>query len=77
MAIKCKMRLEHVIPIVYGGAKAIFRCEYDPQLIAEDVGFSRATPQGVAEFIFDNPRASEQLIIGETYYFTITKTGSG
>lgn len=76
MAIKCKMRLENIFPIIYGGAKAIFRCEYDPKLIAEDQSFSKTTPSGVAEFIFDHPRASEQLIIGETYYFTIDKTGS-
>lgn len=73
--IKCKLRLENVVPIIYGGAKAIFRCEYDPKLIAEDVSFSKATPQGIAEFIFDNPKASEQLKIGQTYYFVISETG--
>lgn len=76
MAIICKMRLENVVPILYGGAKAIFRCEYDGKLIAEDVGFSKATPQGVAEFVFDNPKASEQLAIGDVYYFKIDKTGA-
>lgn len=72
MAIRCKMTLENVFAQTYGGAKAIFRCSYDPQLVAEDVGFQKATPTGLAEFVIDNPNAAEQLVIGQSYYFDIT-----
>lgn len=71
MAIRCKMRLSTVIGQTHGGAKAIFHCEYDPKLIAEDASFQKATPSGMAEFVIDNPMAFEQLTIGESYYFDI------
>lgn len=74
MSIRCKMRLQNVFATTYGGAKAIFSCEYDPDLIAEDKAFQKATPSGMAEFQVDNPRAAEQLVIGKTYYFDITST---
>ena len=67
MGIRAKMRLENVFAQAYGGAKAIFRCEYDQQ-VAEDVSFQKATPSGHAEFQIDNPKAAEQLIIGRAYY---------
>ena len=70
--IRAKMRLENVISQQWGGAKALFRCEYDPKLIEEDVSFQKATPSGLAEFQIDNPKASEQLVIGKTYYFDIS-----
>lgn len=72
MAIRCKMHLEHVIAQSWGGAKAIFQCSYDPKLVDEDRGFSKATPSGMAEFQIDNPKAAEQLVIGEYYYFDVT-----
>lgn len=72
MAIRCKMRLEGVYAQTWGGVKAIFRCEYDPKLIEEDVSFQKATPSGMAEFQVDNPKASAQLVIGEFYYVDIT-----
>lgn len=67
MGIRAKMRLENVFAQAWGGAKAIFRCEYD-QKVAEDVSFQKATPSGHAEFQIDNPKAAEQLIIGRSYY---------
>lgn len=67
MGIRCKMTLENIFANAYGGAKAIFRCVYD-QKIAEDVSFQKATPSGFAEFQIDNPKAAEQLVIGEAYY---------
>jgi hypothetical protein len=72
MAIRCKMRLENVYAQSWGGAKAIFRCEYDQTLCEEDRSFAKATPSGCAEFQIDNPRAAAQLVIGESYYFDIT-----
>ncbi len=72
MAIRCKMRLANVFAQSWGGAKAIFTCEYDPQLIEEDRAFQKATPIGCAEFQIDNPAAAEQLVIGASYYFDIT-----
>lgn len=72
MGIRCKMKLENVFAQSYGGAKAIFRCQYDPQLVAEDVGFQKATPSGHAEFQIDNPKAAEQLVIGRDYYVDFT-----
>lgn len=68
MGIRAKMKLENVFAQAWGGAKAIFRCEYDPQLIAEDASFQKATPSGHAEFQIDNPKAAEQLVIGRSYY---------
>jgi hypothetical protein len=47
MGIRCKMKLENVFAQAWGGAKAIFRCEYD-QKIAEDLSFQKATPSGLA-----------------------------
>ena len=76
MAIRCKMTLENVFAQTYGGAKAIFRCIYDPKLVEEDVGFQKATPSGLAEFQIDNPKAAEQLVIGQPYYFDITPADS-
>ena len=72
MTIRCKMKLESVIPHVWGGSQAIFRCEYDSKLCAEDVGFQKATPSGEARFQIDNPKATEQLVIGATYYVDFT-----
>jgi hypothetical protein len=71
MAIRCKMRLENVFANTFGGAKAIFRSQYDQGLIEEDLEFSKATPNAVAEFEISNPKAAEQLIIGQDYYFDI------
>jgi hypothetical protein len=67
VAIRCKMTLENVFANAYGGSKAIFRCTYD-QKVAEDVSFQKATPSGFAEFQVDNPKAVEQMIIGQAYY---------
>lgn len=71
MGIRCKMTLEGVYAQSWGGAKAIFRCVYD-QRVAEDVSFQKATPTGHAEFQIDNPRAAEQLVIGQSYYVEFT-----
>lgn len=73
MGIRCKMRLENVFANAWGGAKAIFRCEYDPRVVEEDVGFQKATPTGTLEVQIDNPKASEQLVIGAYYYLDLTK----
>ena len=72
MAIRCKMRLDSVLPMAYAGATATFRCEYDAKLCAEDASFQKAAPSGEARFQIDNPRAYEQLVVGATYYFDIT-----
>jgi hypothetical protein len=66
------MQLENVFALAYGGAKAIFRCAHDPKLIEEDREFSKATPNGMAEFQVNNPKAAEQLVIGEFYYVDFT-----
>lgn len=66
------MQLENIFAVKWGGTKAIFRCVYDAALIAEDVGFQKATPSGHAEFLIDNPKAAEQLVLGEYYYVDFT-----
>ena len=71
MSIRCKMRLENVFAQTWGGAKAIFRCDYDSK-VAEDVSFQLTTPSGMSEFVVDNPKAAEQLVIGQSYYFDIS-----
>jgi hypothetical protein len=72
MSIRAKMHLEGVYAQSWGGAKAIFRTQYDPT-IPEDQAFQKATPTGMAEFQIDNPAAAAQLTIGKTYYFDITE----
>lgn len=72
MGIRCKMKLESLVPFSWGGAQAIFRCEYDPKIVQEDVGFQKATPSGEARFQIDNPKATEQLVIGGYYYVDFT-----
>ena len=72
MAIRCKMNLTHVVGQSWGGIRAFFNCQYDPKLIAEDITFQKATPSGQAEFQIDNPKAVEQLIIGQDYYVDFT-----
>ncbi len=72
MGIRCKMTLESVVPRLYGGANAIFRCTYDEKIAKEDAGFQKATPSGFAEFQIDNPKAVEQLVIGQAYYVDFT-----
>lgn len=62
------MCLDNIFRNEWGGMKAFFRCEYDAALSAEDVGFQKATPSGSAEFVIDNPKAKEQLVIGRYYY---------
>ncbi|QXZ79647.1 hypothetical protein [Rhizobium sp. L51/94] len=74
MGIRCKMTLENVYANAWGGSKAIFRCVYDKE-IAEDVSFAKATPTGFAEFNIDNPAASEQLVIGKSYYVDFMSAG--
>jgi hypothetical protein len=72
MSIRCKMRLENVVPYAQTGqVKAIFACHYDQKLCEEDKAFMKATPWGQVEFIVDNPKAIEQLAIGAHYYFDI------
>jgi hypothetical protein len=66
------MRLDNVFANEWGGAKAIFRCEYDSALCEEDRSFQKATPTGTATFVIDNPAAAEQMVIGRHYYFDIT-----
>lgn len=70
--IRCKMRLENVFAQAWGGAKVIFRCQYDTQLCEEDRSFQKASPSGCAEFQVDNPKAAEQLVIGKHYYVDFT-----
>lgn len=71
MSIRAKMRLSSVVGQQWGGAQAIFNCEYDTA-IPEDQKFQLATPSGMAQFSIDNPAAVAQLVIGKTYYFDIT-----
>jgi hypothetical protein len=70
MAIRCKMRVEGVYAQAWGGAKVIFRSDYDLNN-PEDVAFTKATPNATFEAQIDNPAAAEQIVIGETYYFDI------
>ena len=72
MTIRCKMHLENIFAQAWGGSKAVFRCTYDPALVKEDASFQKATPSGLAEFVVDNPKAAEQLVIGKYYYFDIS-----
>lgn len=70
--VRCKMTLESLTPFAYGGNQAIFRCEYDPKVCEEDIGFQKATPSGEVRLQIDNPKALAQLVIGQAYYFDMT-----
>ncbi len=70
MAIRCKMRLDNVFRQNYSGIKAFFSCQYD-DTIPEDQRFQKATPSGSADFVIDNPKAAEQLVIGDYYYLDL------
>lgn len=70
--IRAKMKLEAVVAHQWGGAKAIFHCQYDSKA-EEDKAFCKATPSGLAEFQIDNPAAVAQLVIGRYYYFDIVE----
>ena len=72
MKMIAKMTLENVFAQAWGGAKVIFRCIYD-QNLAEDVRFSKATPNGHIEMVVDNPAVASQLIIGKQYYVTFER----
>ena len=72
MAIRCKMRLSQVIGNNVRRLEGNIPPRVNPKLVAEDAGFQKATPSGMAEFQIDNPKAVEQLVIGQTYYFDIT-----
>lgn len=72
MTIRAKMRLDGVYAQAWGGAKAVFRACYDEK-IAEDKAFQKATPTACAEFQIDNEAVIPQLVIGESYYFDISK----
>lgn len=72
MAIRAKMTLQGVFKNQWGGMKAIFSAVYDPNS-EEDRSFQKATPTANAEFAIDNPVVYDQLVIGQSYYFDITK----
>ena len=72
MAIRAKMTLQGVFSNQWGGMKAVFNCSYDPQN-KEDQSFQKATPSGSAEFVIDNPVVFPELVIGQAYYFDISK----
>jgi hypothetical protein len=69
MTIRCKLQLESVIPKIYGGSQATFRCAYDQKICEEDSGFQKATPSGLVYLEIDNPKALAQLTLGAFYYF--------
>ena len=72
MATRAKMRLQGIVPQVWGGFQALFSCEYD-STNSDDVKFCKATPSGEARFTIDNPDVISQLIIGKSYYFDISE----
>ncbi len=74
MAIHCKMTIED------GVRSDLQRRKSDLPLFvrfiaAGKVAFTKATLSGTAEFNIDNPKAAEQLVIGQSYFFDITPPG--
>ena len=70
MKIRAKMTLQGIFANQWGGMKAVFNCQYDPQK-EEDRSFQKATPSGTAEFNIDNPTVYPALVIGKSYYFDV------
>jgi hypothetical protein len=70
--VRAKMKLTSISETSYGAPeperKLRFDCVYDSAKNPEDVGFTKATPTGSAEFRIDNPDALAQFKVGEYYY---------
>ncbi len=75
MGVRCKMRLVESTDQVYGGKRLKFSAEYDSALCAEDAAFQTATPQATFETLIDNPKALEQLKLGDYYYVDFSPVG--
>jgi hypothetical protein len=67
MAMVCKFVCSNI-----EDNKVTFETMYDSNL-PEDERFCNATPWGKLETIIDNPKALEQVEIGEAYYINISK----
>lgn len=74
--VRAKMRCSSIEVTDFGApeksTKVRFLCEYDPNKSPEDIGFTKATPSGNAEYVIDNPAALEQFKVGAYYYVDFT-----
>ena len=72
MSIRCKVMCTALDVNEHGSGKVHFETRYDSKLAAEDAAFQKATPWGTVEFQIDNPKAIEQLKVGQNYYFDVS-----
>lgn len=71
MTIRAKFRCTSETRFAYNEARQlIFQPIYDPQLVEEDVSFSKYTPSGKLEMSVDNPNA--RFEVGRDYYLDFT-----
>ncbi len=66
------MYLGKVTEHAYGSKELHFNTQYDPE-IPEDRRFCKATPNGNATFLIDNPAALAQFTLGKCYYLDFTE----
>jgi hypothetical protein len=76
MTIRAKFRLMSETRTAYNTEQRLltFQPMYDPDLIAEDRSFAKATPSGKLEIHVDNPNAG--FVLGQDYYLDFTQVPS-
>lgn len=72
MIIRQKMRLTDIVRKTGERRKAFFESAHDYDLTKGGRTFSLYESTGSADFIIDNPKAAEQLVIGECYFVDFT-----
>jgi hypothetical protein len=72
MKIRAKFRLMSETKNAYNAEQRllVFQSMYDPDLVAEDRSYAKATPSGKLEITVDNPNATFEL--GKDYYLDFT-----
>ncbi|MCX2931382.1 hypothetical protein ORI20_13945 [Mycobacterium sp. CVI_P3] len=72
MTIRAKFRCISETKTAYSSEsrQLVFQPMYDPELVAEDVSFAKATPSGELKIFVDNPNAN--FVLGQDYYLDFT-----
>lgn len=74
MGVRAKFRVNSIED--WGQSKTLKMSpvyESNPGGNAEDISFTKATPNGKFEMTVDNPAASEQFAVGDIWYLDFTK----
>lgn len=74
--IRAKFMVSDITNHVWGGATVKLKQQYD-ETIPEDQRFYEATPTGSFEMLVNNPRALEELKLGEFFYIDLMRIPQG